>query len=235
MKKTIRLTVGNVETSGAEAIVNAANRHLKTGRGVCGAIYAAAGVTELETYVADHFEGCRTGRAVVTPAFGISGSKYVLHAVGPIYSEYTPLEAARLLRKAYHSIFELCYSLGVKNVGVVAISSGIYGYPVEDVANIAADEAMRTPYKGDITFYVWQDNLAVFEKAFASILTPAVPVIVDKCAVCDLPADHIDHIGLPGMGIDHPFKSSLQPVAPVSDPVDASTRKVFTMDDPAVV
>ena len=131
MKKTIRLIVGNVETSGAEAIVNAANRHLKTGRGVCGAIYAAAGVTELETYVAEHFEPeaydtrCRTGRAVVTPAFGISGSKYIFHTVGPIYADFPSLEAERLLRRAYRSVFELCYSLGVKSMGVVAISSGI--------------------------------------------------------------------------------------------------------------
>jgi O-acetyl-ADP-ribose deacetylase (regulator of RNase III) len=200
--KKIRVVVGNVETSGAEAIVNAANSKLRGigQRGVCAAIYNAAGVTELNTYIEDHFESesrdtrCRTGRAVVTPAFGISGSKYIFHAVGPIYSEYTPLEAARLLRRVYSQIFNLCYSLGVKTVGVVAISSGIYGFPIEDVANIAADEAMRTPYKGDITFYVWQDNLAVFEKAFASILTPAVA-----------------------------------PVPP--DPVDASTRKVFTMDE----
>jgi O-acetyl-ADP-ribose deacetylase (regulator of RNase III) len=167
--KSIKIVIGNVETSGAEAIVNAANSLLKRGGGVCGAIFKAAGEMDLASYLLKTFDGCKTGKAVVSPAFQLEslGTKHIIHAVGPHYEQYDARDAARFLRKAYQSIFEISYALGLKSVAVVAISAGIYKFPIRDVARIAVSEARRTSFNGEILFYVWTENAPFFERALA--------------------------------------------------------------------
>jgi O-acetyl-ADP-ribose deacetylase (regulator of RNase III) len=121
-----------------DAIVNAANTLLRVGGGVCGAIFRAAGTEKLTT--ACHAIGaCSTGSAVLTPAFGIPTVQYIIHAVGPIYGDHTADEARRLLRSAYTSSVQLAFEYGCKSVAFPAISTGIYGYPLEEACKEAVD------------------------------------------------------------------------------------------------
>jgi len=131
----------------ADAIVNAANTQLHMGGGVCGAIFRAAGMEKL-TDACAAIGGCPTGSAVLTPAFDISTARYIIHAVGPIYSRYTAEEARRLLRSAYVSAIQLAVENGCTSLAFPAISTGIYGYPLEEACKEAVDvcwaEAQRT-------------------------------------------------------------------------------------------
>lgn len=198
--KKIRIVVGNVEISGCEAIVNAANYKLAQGTGVCGAIYRAAGPS-LEPFVQSTFpKGCYTGKVAVTPGFDLeaTGTRFILHAVGPVYSYYPADEAAKKLRQVYRNLFDLCYSLGVKSVGVVALSTGVFGYPVQEATQIAAEEANRTAYSGEINFYVWPDNQATYENTFASVVksefyTPATAPVPPQAGDLDDTSDSDDN------------------------------------------
>ena len=121
-----------------DAIVNAANTLLRAGGGVCGAIFRAAGREKL-TAACDAIGGCPTGSAVLTPAFDIPTARYIIHAVGPIYGDHTADQARRLLRSAYTSAVQLAFENGCKSVAFPAISTGIYGYPLEGACKEAVD------------------------------------------------------------------------------------------------
>ena len=108
------------------------------GGGVCGAIFRAAGMEKL-TDACRAIGGCPTGSAVLTPAFEISTARYIIHAVGPIYRSRTAEEARRLLRSAYASAIELACENGCKSIAFPAISTGIYGYPLEGACKEAVD------------------------------------------------------------------------------------------------
>ena len=225
--KNVRIVIGNVESCGAEAIVNAANPRLKRGSGVCGAIYRAAGEQDLTNYVQSHFpEGCSTGYCVVTPAFNLeqSGTRLIIHAVGPIYADYRPHHADALLASSFRHIFETCYAMGIKHVGVVAVSSGVYGFPVEEVAQIAAEEVRKTVYNGQIDFVIWANNLPAFVTAFPQAL------VVDPSAA---PA------ALPSTTDDDETEASdvVDPTVPVSapavnDPFDLNLRSAGATNAP---
>jgi O-acetyl-ADP-ribose deacetylase (regulator of RNase III) len=142
-KAEIEVIQGDITRVPADAIVNAANGALAMGGGVCGAIFRAAGVAEL-TAACRAIGRCPTGTAVITPAFGIGSAKYIVHAVGPVYAEHPPDEAARLLRGAYASALAVAAENGCTSIAFPAISTGIYGYPlqeacVEAVSVCAAD------------------------------------------------------------------------------------------------
>jgi O-acetyl-ADP-ribose deacetylase len=127
---------GDITKIKADAIVNAANTELAMGSGVCGAIFRAAGVKELSA--ACHAIGrCPTGSAVITPAFGIKTAKFIIHAVGPVYSSHPAGEARELLRSAYRSSIRLAKRNGCESVAFPAISTGIYGYPLDDACKEA--------------------------------------------------------------------------------------------------
>jgi O-acetyl-ADP-ribose deacetylase len=128
-----RITViqGDITAIEADAIVNAANSALEAGGGVCGAIFRAAGAAEL-TRACRAAGRCATGDAVMTPAFGIKTARTIIHAVGPVYAAYTPEEARELLRSAYSSALRLAAAHGCKSIAFPAISTGIYGYPLEE-------------------------------------------------------------------------------------------------------
>jgi O-acetyl-ADP-ribose deacetylase len=131
----------------ADAIVNAANEELSAGGGVCAAIFRAAGLEKL-TDACRAIGGCPTGSAVLTPAFEISTARYIIHAVGPIYSTHTAEEARRLLRSAYATAIRLAFENGCTSLAFPAISTGIYGYPLEEACKQAVDvcgaEGQRT-------------------------------------------------------------------------------------------
>lgn len=122
----------------ANAIVNAANTELSRGGGVCGAIFRAAGVDKL-TDACRRIGGCQTGSAVLTPAFDMTAAQYIIHAVGPIYAQQSPEEARRLLRSAYKSAIDLAAANGCVTIAFPAISTGIYGYPLEEACREAVD------------------------------------------------------------------------------------------------
>jgi O-acetyl-ADP-ribose deacetylase len=137
--------VGDLTTIGSEAIVNAANEALAMGGGVCGAIFRAAGPAPLQQ-ACDDIGGCPTGSAVATPAFDLErhGPRWIVHAVGPVWTsaaEGDPDVAAGLddqLAGAYRWSLDLAEELGVASIAFPSISTGIFGFPVERAAAIAA-------------------------------------------------------------------------------------------------
>ena len=122
-----------------DAIVNAANEDLAAGGGVCGAIFAAAGHDRLRD-ACRLLGGCATGSAVSTPAFDLSerGVTWILHAVGPRYDLSDPEMSATLLEATYRSILAEAGRLGVRCVAIPAISTGIFGFPADKAAAVAA-------------------------------------------------------------------------------------------------
>ena len=135
---SIEVVEGDIATVPADAIVNAANSELRAGGGVCGAIFRAAGVEKL-AQVCDELGQCPTGSAVITPAFDIQAAKHIIHAVGPVHASYSPAEARRLLRSAYASALRLGAEHGCASIALPAISTGIYGYPLEAACREAID------------------------------------------------------------------------------------------------
>lgn len=133
------ITEGDIVQAGTEAIVNAANSQLSDGAGVTGAIFKAAG-PELARHTAK-LGGCPTGHARLTPAFQIPlPTRFIIHAVGPVYDDYSPIEAVQLLSNAYRSSLELAALNGIKSIAFPAISTGIYGFPLK----MATAVALRT-------------------------------------------------------------------------------------------
>lgn len=112
-----------------DAVVNAANEGLWAGSGVCGALFRAAGHDRLQA-ACDAIGHCDTGSAVITPGFDLRAS-YIIHAVGPIWAGGSRGEPA-LLYSAYQAALSLAVEHGCQSVGFPLISSGIFGYPLED-------------------------------------------------------------------------------------------------------
>ena len=134
----VEVVQGDITTIEADAIVNAANSALKAGGGVCGAIFRAAGAEAL-TRACDAIGNCPTGEAVITPAFGIKTARHIIHAVGPVYSAYSPEKARDLLRSAYGAAIRLAAAQGCRSIAFPAISTGIYGYPLDEACREAVD------------------------------------------------------------------------------------------------
>lgn len=117
-----------------DVIVNAANAELRTGGGVAGAIHRAAG-PDLE-------EACRPmtpirpGEAVISPAFKLSNKK-VIHCLGPVYNIDKPSD--RLLADCYINALRLADKEKLSSIGFPAISTGAFGYPLEEAAEVTAD------------------------------------------------------------------------------------------------
>jgi len=135
--KKLRLMVGDITKIRVDAIVNAANSGLRGGGGVDGAIHRAGGSTimrELDEIRASSGD-CPTGSAVVTTA-GALPAQYVIHAVGPIYQDGKHGEPAQL-SSCYRKALELAGERGARTVSFPAISTGAFGYPAAEAADIA--------------------------------------------------------------------------------------------------
>ena len=131
----LRASLVDITTLEVDAIVNAANAQLIPGGGVDGAINRAAGPELGKAMLA--LGGCPTGEARITPGFGLR-AKHVIHAVGPVWHGGQRAEA-RLLAGAYRSSLELAKENGLKTIAFPAISTGVYGYPIEPATKIAVD------------------------------------------------------------------------------------------------
>jgi O-acetyl-ADP-ribose deacetylase (regulator of RNase III) len=124
---------GDITREKVDAIVNAANSSLARGAGVCGAIFAAAG-PDLDRACAQ-VHGCATGDAKVTPGFALP-ARFVVHAVGPVWHGGGAGEADALA-SAYRRSLEVAADAGARSIAFPAISTGIYGFPKREAAQIA--------------------------------------------------------------------------------------------------
>jgi O-acetyl-ADP-ribose deacetylase len=129
----LALAVGDITQEDTDAIVNAANEGLRGGGGVDGAIHRAGGPEIMAQCRRIGF--CRTGQAVITTG-GTLKAKFVIHTVGPIYRGGAKGEAA-LLKSAYLESIGLAASRGLKSISFPSLSTGAYGYPVDEAARIA--------------------------------------------------------------------------------------------------
>jgi O-acetyl-ADP-ribose deacetylase (regulator of RNase III) len=130
---TLSLVEGDITKEETDAIVNAANSRLAGGGGVDGAIHRAGGPSIMEE--CRQIGGCPTGQAVITTAGNLK-AKYVIHAVGPVYHGGTRGEAA-LLKSAHVESLKLASAKKLRSISFPAISTGVYGYPVNEAALIA--------------------------------------------------------------------------------------------------
>ncbi len=131
------LVTGDLTTSGADAIVNAANPSLAGGGGVDGAIHKAAGPELLAACLAITAKRgpLPTGQAVLTPGFRLA-AKYVIHTVGPIWRGGDRDEPA-LLEQSYQNCLALAHQHALASIAFPAISCGAYGFPLALAAPIA--------------------------------------------------------------------------------------------------
>jgi O-acetyl-ADP-ribose deacetylase (regulator of RNase III) len=130
----LELVQGDITQEETEAIANAANSRLAGGGGVDGAIHRAGGPMIMSQLKERYPNGCPTGKAVITQA-GRLKARYVIHAVGPIYSGKE--EDAQRLASAYRESLALCLRHGIRSIAFPSISTGAYGYPVHEAAPIA--------------------------------------------------------------------------------------------------
>jgi O-acetyl-ADP-ribose deacetylase (regulator of RNase III) len=129
----ISLAKGDITEESVDAIVNAANPRLAGGGGVDGAIHRAGGPRIMEE--CRLIGACPAGSAVITGG-GRLKARYVIHAVGPVYKDGAHNEAG-LLRSAYLESLRLAEGKGLSSIAFPSISTGAYGYPVEEASEVA--------------------------------------------------------------------------------------------------
>lgn len=130
---TVECTGGDITSQDdVEAVVNAANARLEAGGGVAGAIHRAAGPGLAKE--ARPLGPIEPGGAVITGAYGLP-NRYVIHTLGPVYGQDRP--EAELLASCYRKSLDLAEENGIESVAFPAISTGIFGYPVDEAAQVA--------------------------------------------------------------------------------------------------
>lgn len=152
-----------------DAIINAANTALQMGGGVCGAIFKAAGASELQA-ACDKLAPIQTGEAFITPGFRLP-AKYVIHTAGPVYSDGKHSEEG-LLRSCYTNSLKCAMENGCKSVAFPLISSGIYGYPKVEALRVAtlAIKDFLDGHDIDVSLVVYdKTSLEVSEKLIGEV------------------------------------------------------------------
>lgn len=165
---------GDITKEAVDAIVNAANSSLCGGGGVDGAIHRAGGpsiMAELKQIV-QKFGKCPVGDAVITGA-GKLKAQHIVHAVGPVWSGGKKNEAESL-ESAYYNSLVLAKEYGAKTVALPAISTGAYGYPMEEAAKVAVkavvDFCKDHPCFDEVRFVLFdQSALQSYERVAAGI------------------------------------------------------------------
>jgi O-acetyl-ADP-ribose deacetylase (regulator of RNase III) len=166
MDSRLRVVQGNIVTLNVDAIVNAANEGLLGGGGVDGAIHRAAGPELLAACrrIPEVRPGvrCPTGEVRITPGFNLP-ARFVIHAVGPVWHGGDRKEA-ELLAACYRGALLIAKEHELTSLAFPAISTGVYGYPIEGAARIAVVETRRflhrEPGFGDVLLVAFSDDTA---------------------------------------------------------------------------
>ena len=150
LNSRVSVKVGDITKEVVDAVVNAANGTLMGGGGVDGAIHRAGGPEILkeckEIRWIQYPDGLPTGQAVITTG-GKMAAKHVIHTVGPVYGRGAK-DKAELLAACYRNSMKLAAEKGVRTIASPAISTGIYGYPLDEAAQVSS-EAIEKFLGGD--------------------------------------------------------------------------------------
>lgn len=162
--RKIKLVEGNIALLDVEAVVNAANKNLILGAGVAGAIRKFGGPSIQEE--CNKIGPIKTGEAVITGGGNLK-AKWVIHAVGPVYGEGQEEDK---LRNAILNSLKVASDKKIKSIAFPAISTGIYGFPIEKCSKIMLKVAMEFLEKNDhpqeIVFCLYgEEAYSVFEKS----------------------------------------------------------------------
>lgn len=155
---TLHVVCADITTLKIDAIVNAANAALSGGGGVDGAIHRAAGPELAQACRA--LGGCPTGEVRMTPGFRLP-AKWIIHAVGPVWHGGT-YEEAKLLESCYRNACDAAWALGARSLAFPGISTGVYHFPKDEAARIAAAILRQYAERFDALLaccHSWEDAL----------------------------------------------------------------------------
>lgn len=159
---SLKFVCQDITKMNVDAIVNAANKQLQGGSGVCGAIFKAAGWQKLQDEC-DSLAPIKTGEAVVTSAGNLAAS-YIIHTAGPVYQGKSSQEET-LLAACYHNSLRKAVERNCHSIAFPLISTGIYGFPQEAAVKIAVETIQEFLLQNELTVYLVFFDQALFTKS----------------------------------------------------------------------